>query len=155
MTDQGNPEAFLAGGPHAVVGASRDRSKVGNRVLLAFRRSGMVVFPVNPSVDEVEGLKAYPDITSMPQSVHGVCMTTPPHVTESVIEEAGRLGVKHVWLQPGTESTRAVARAQHFGMNVVCGGPCILVALSQRGTTAAGEAEPIVCSLRRPERDVP
>lgn len=133
MTEQEKIQAFFAGGPHAVVGASRDRSKYGNMVLRAFQQNGLAAFPVNPSADKVEGLKAYPDLASLPETVHGASVITPPDVTESIIEQAGRLGIKNIWLQPGAESENAVQRATQLGMNVIAGGPCVLVALGFRG----------------------
>jgi predicted CoA-binding protein len=133
MTDQERIQAFFESGPHAVVGASRDRSKYGNMVLRAFQQNGLAVFPVNPNADQVEGLKAYPNLASLPATVAGVCVITPPHVTDSIIEQAGRLGLKNIWLQPGAESEQGVQRATQLGMNVVSGGPCVLVALRFHG----------------------
>lgn len=133
MTEQARIQAFFAGSPHAVVGASRDRSKYGNMVLRAFQQNGLVAFPVNPHADRVEGVKAYPDLASLPEAVHGVSVITPPQVTDAIIEQAGRLGIKNVWLQPGAESELAVHRATQLGMNVIFGGPCVLVALRFRG----------------------
>ena len=123
-------KAFLSGAPHAVVGASRDRAKIGNQVLRAYVAGGRPAYPVNPTVDSVEGLKAYPDLASLPVAVHGVSVITPPHVTEAIVEQAGQLGVKHIWLQLGAESDQAVRRAEELGMNVIAGGPCILVAFA-------------------------
>ena len=59
MTVQDKVESFLAGKRFAVVGASRDRAKFGNKVLRAYQQNNLEVFPVNPSADEVEGLQAY------------------------------------------------------------------------------------------------
>lgn len=132
MTDNDKIDAFLAGNPHAVVGASQDRSKYGNKVLRAYMQDGREAYPVNPTTQEVEGLKAYPDLASLPTSVHGISVITPPQVTESIIEEADRLGVKHIWLQPGSESQEAVDMAEQQGINVIHGGPCILVTLKYR-----------------------
>lgn len=129
MGEQQQIQAFLGGTPHAVVGASRDRAKYGNKVLRVFLQNQRAVFPVNPNTDQVEGLKCYPDLSSLPQPVHGVSIITPPAVTETIIEQAGQLGIKHVWLQPGAESNRAVASAAKWGINLIAGGPCILVAL--------------------------
>jgi predicted CoA-binding protein len=132
MDNQAKIAEFLASAPHAVVGASRDRAKIGNKVLRAYVQTGRSVVPVNPTADEIEGLKAYPDLASLPAPVHGVSVITPPLVTESIVEKAGALGIKHIWLQPGAESPQAVARATELGMNVISGGPCILVALRYR-----------------------
>jgi len=130
MSTQDRIEAFLAGRPHAVVGASRDRNKYGNKVLRAYHREGRPVYPVNPAAEEVEGLDAYPDLTSLPQRPHGVSIVTPPAVTLNVVKEAAGLGIKHVWMQPGAESDEAVQEALEHGMNVIGGDACVLVALA-------------------------
>ena len=132
---------FLGGAPHAVVGASSDRSKVGNRVLRAFLQAGREVYPVNPRTKDIEGLKCYPDLASLPTPVHGVSVITPPQIAESIVEEAAAQGVKNIWFQPGAESEEAVSRARGYGMNVISGGPCILVVLgySERHSTSPSQ----------------
>jgi len=120
-------EAFLNGSPFAVAGASTDRQKFGNKVLRAYQQQEREVFPVNPSAEEVEGLTAYRDLTSLPTKPHGVSIVTPPSVTERVVDEAIDLGIKHIWMQPGAERDAAVAKARDAGLNVIAGGPCILV----------------------------
>jgi predicted CoA-binding protein len=92
------------------------------------------VYPVNPTADEVEGVRAYPDLESLPEPVHGISIVTPPSVTESVVEQAARLGIRNVWMQPGAESDAAVARAEELGLNVISGGPCALVVMGYRGS---------------------
>jgi len=125
-------DEFLNGSPHAVVGASRDRSKYGNKVLRVYLQQNLPVFAVNPNVDEVENVQAYPDLASLPKQVHGISVITPPHVTELVVEQAGKLGIKNIWMQPGSESDVALSRAEEMGMNVIAGGPCALVVLGYR-----------------------
>lgn len=125
-------QRFLSGSPHAIVGASRNRAKYGNKVLRAFQQTGRPAFPVNPVADVVEGEKAYADLASLPEPVFGVSIITPPEVSEQIIEDVVRLGIKHVWFQPGAESDAAVRRAEQSGLNVIHGGPCILVALRYR-----------------------
>jgi predicted CoA-binding protein len=129
MTVEKKIDSFLAGAPHAVVGASTDRAKYGNRVLRAYLQAGRPVHPVNPKAAEVEGLKAFPDLRSLPEAVHGISVITPPAVTEKVVEEAAELGIRHVWLQPGAESDAAVARAEQAGINVIADGSCVLIVL--------------------------
>ena len=127
MTLEGRIQAFLAQGPFAVVGASRDRAKFGNKVLRAYLQNGREVYPVNPTADEVEGLTAYTDLASLPQRVRSISVITPSPITETIVEQAGELGIKHIWMQPGAESVKAVERAEQLGMNVIAGGPCVLV----------------------------
>ena len=143
MTVQQQIEAFLMGTPHAVVGASQDREKYGNKVLRAYLQRQRAVHPVNPNAEVVEGLAAFPDLGSLPPTVHGLSIVTPPRVTEQVVAQAARLGIRHIWMQPGSESDRAVELAQQAGTNVIWGGPCILVALrfheEARGTDVTDE----------------
>jgi predicted CoA-binding protein len=119
--------AFMSEGPWAVVGASPDRAKYGNKVLRCYQQHGMEVFPINPKAPEVEGLKAYASLADLPVKVAGISVITPPAVTEQVVEAAASAGVKRIWMQPGAESLEAVRRAESLGMDVIWGGPCILV----------------------------
>lgn len=122
-------ERFLAGDGFAVVGASTDRGKFGNRVLRCYLRHGRRAHPVHPSEREIEGLPVAPDLTSLAEPVHGVSVITPPHVTEGIIDEAIALGLQHIWMQPGAEHDAAMDRARAAGLNVIGHGPCLLVAL--------------------------
>jgi uncharacterized protein len=74
-------DAFLAGSPHVVVGASRQRKKYGNKVLRAYVQAQRPVFAVNPYAREVEGMPAYPDLAHLPEAVHGISVITPPEIT--------------------------------------------------------------------------
>lgn len=118
---------FMAGGPYAVVGATSNRDKYGNMVLRAYQRLGHEVYPVNPRAATIEGLKAYPDLKSLPVKVRGVSIITPPAVTERVVEEAAAAGAEFVWMQPGAESEKAVSTGESLGLKVIANGPCYLV----------------------------
>lgn len=124
--------AFLNGTTFAVVGASNDRSKYGNKVLRVYQQNGLTVYPVNPRVEEIEGLACYPDLASLPEPVHGVSIVTPPAVTEKVVEQAHAAGIRYLWMQPGAESDRAIERGKELGLEVIAGGPCVLVKLRYR-----------------------
>jgi predicted CoA-binding protein len=122
-------KAFLDGSPHAVVGASTNREKYGNKVLRVYQQNDRPVFPVNPRADEVEGLKAYPDLKSLPEKPHGISVITPPDITKSIVEEAAALGIKHVWMQPGAEFENAEQRGEELGVNIIAGDACALVVM--------------------------
>lgn len=124
--------SFLASGPFAVVGASTDRSKYGNMVLRCYLQHGHEVYPINARAEQVEGLKAYPGLAALPVTARAISVITPPAVTERVVQEAAAAGVAHIWMQPGAESDAAVAAAEALGMNVIAGGPCLLVVLGYR-----------------------
>ncbi len=120
---------FLAGKVYAVAGASVDREKYGNKVLRCYQQNDRTVYPVHPKEQEIEGVACVPDLASLPEPVHGLSLVTPPPVTEKLVEAAARLGITRLWMQPGAESETAVSRAQELGLEVISGGPCLLVAL--------------------------
>ncbi len=142
MTPQERIDEFFAGSPHAVVGASRDRAKYGNKVLRAYLQNNREVYPVNPNSKDVEGLETFPDLASLPQAVHGISVITKPDVTERIVEQAAELGIKNIWMQPGAESEKAVKRAEQLGMNVIAGGPCALVTLRYHEDEPVRAVEP-------------
>src|SRR5438105_4780173 len=96
----------------AVIGASSNRSKFGNRAVRAFRQQGYTVIPINPNEAEVEGLKTYASIADVPGPVDMASFYVPPEVGERVIEDVARKGVAEVWLNPGAESAALIARAR-------------------------------------------
>jgi predicted CoA-binding protein len=122
-------QSFLASGPFAVVGASTDRSKYGNKVLRCYVQHGKEVYPINPKAPAVEGLKAYPSLAALPVKVQAISVITPPAATEQVVREAAAAGVTHIWMQPGAESNEAIRAAESLGMSVIAGGPCLLVVM--------------------------
>jgi len=124
--------SFLAGKVFAVVGASNDRWKYGNKVLRCYLQNGRKAIPVNPNATTVEGIAAVPDLASLEEPVHGASIITPPEITERIVEQAAEAGVKRLWMQPGAESDRAIERAEALGLSVIAGGPCVLVALGFR-----------------------
>ena len=132
MTNDPSIEQFLAAGPFGVAGASTNRDKYGNKVLRAYLQHAHVAYPVNPRADEIEGQRAYPDVTSLPEDVGALSIITPPAITESVVDEALDRGIREFWMQPGAESQPAIERAEAAGANVIHGGPCVLVVLGYR-----------------------
>jgi predicted CoA-binding protein len=125
-------QQFLSGKRFAVVGASSNREKYGNKVLRAYLQKGLEAVPVNPAGGQIEGLESYPDLASIPGQIDGVSIITPPAVTEKVVDQAIERGIDNIWMQPGAESEDAIERAEAAGLNVIAGGPCLLVSLRFR-----------------------
>lgn len=132
LSDQEKVKEFLREGPYAVIGASCDPSKFGNKVLRSYLQKKMEVYPINPKEKEIEGLVSYPNLASLPKPVQKLSIVTPPAVTLKVVEEAARSGVRYLWMQPGAESPEAIAQAEKLGMEVIANGPCVLVMLGFR-----------------------
>ncbi|STY25983.1 CoA-binding protein [Legionella taurinensis] len=120
---------FFTSDAYAVVGASNDRNKFGNKVLRCYLQHHKNVYPVHPAETTVEGLAAVKAVSHLPDTVKSISIVTPPPVTEKIIAEAIARGIENVWIQPGTESRKAMDEALQHGLNVIGGGPCILVAL--------------------------
>ena len=125
-------QSFLASGPFAVVGASVDRAKYGNKVLRCYQQHGHEVYPINARATEVEGLKAYPSLAALPVKVKAISVITPPAITEQIVGEAATAGVTHIWMQPGAESEAAIRLAEAAGLTVIANGPCVLVVMGYR-----------------------
>ncbi len=125
-------QEFLAAEAFAVVGASNDLAKYGAKVLRSYVQQGRRAFPVNPREETVQGLQAYPSLRDLPEPVHSVSIITPPSITNQVVEDAAASGVRSLWMQPGAESDSAISRAHELGMQVIAGGPCLLVVLGYR-----------------------
>jgi predicted CoA-binding protein len=103
----------------AVIGASADRRKFGNKAVRAFHAHGETVVPVNPHESVVEGLTAYPSVLAVPGRIDMATMYVPPEVGERLLDELAQKGVGEVWLNPGSESDALIARARALGLNVI------------------------------------
>jgi predicted CoA-binding protein len=135
MTTSERIADFLAGEAYAVVGASADRSKYGNKVLRCYLQHGREAYAVNPRAEQIEGARSFPDLASLVEGVGpigGLSIVTPPAITEGLVEEAARVGIPRLWMQIGAESGLAVRRARELGLACIAGGPCLLVALGFR-----------------------
>ena len=123
---------FMAGDTFAVAGASSNREKYGNMVLRCYLQNGHTAIPINPKADAVEGIPAVKSLSDIDPVPHGLSIITPPPVTEKIVAEAIELGVQHIWMQPGAESEAAVTACKEAGVNLISGGPCLLVVLGFR-----------------------
>ena len=113
----------------AVIGASNNRRKFGNRAVRAYTLRGYTVVPINPHETEVEGLRAYKSVLDVPGPIEMASFYVPPEVGERVIEEIARKQIPEVWLNPGAESDVLIARARALKIQPVIA--CSIVALGQ------------------------
>lgn len=105
----------------AVIGASRDRTKYGNKCVRAYAAEGWAVFPVNPGADEIEGLPAYPSIVAVPGELDRISLYLPPPLTERAIPDLATKGAREVWFNPGTANAEVLAKARDWGLEAVEG----------------------------------
>ena len=102
----------------AVIGASGDRSKWGNKSVRAFQQRGYTVFPINPTEPTVEGLPAYKSIAEVPQRSGTVTVYVRPQILLKLLPDIAAKGCDELWLNPGTESDAVLAEAERLKLNV-------------------------------------
>ena len=133
MTEDEKIDQFLAAKAFAVAGASDDPYKYGHRCYKCLLQKGRKAYPVNPNATQVLGNPVFANLSSLPENCDSLSIITPPPVTEKVVDEAIKCGIKHIWMQPGAESRSAIEKAEAAGLNVIHGGACLLVVMGYRG----------------------
>jgi predicted CoA-binding protein len=113
----------------AVIGASSDRRKFGNRAVRAFQQQGYVVVPINPHERDIEGLSTYASVLEVPGTIDMAVFYVPPAIGEQVIEEVARKGIAEVWLNPGAESEALISRARALEIQPILA--CSIVAIGE------------------------
>lgn len=113
----------------AVVGASSNPRKFGNRAVKAFRRRGYTVIPINPNEPEVEGLKTYASVLDVPGTIDMATMYVPPEVGERVIEDIAKKQIAEVWINPGAESDELLDKARALKLRPIVA--CSIVGIGE------------------------
>ena len=103
----------------AIIGASNDRNKYGNKAVRAFKQQGYVVYPVNPNETEIEGLRAFKSVCDISERLDMVSIYVPPRILLNLLPEIATKGCDELWLNPGTESEEVLAEAQRLNLNVI------------------------------------
>jgi predicted CoA-binding protein len=104
----------------AIIGASQDRNKFGNKAVRVFADKGYKVYPIHPKLSEIEGHKVYSSILQVPEKeLDMVSFYLPPAVGMKVIEDVAKVKCKEVWLNPGSESDELVEKAEGLGLTVI------------------------------------
>jgi predicted CoA-binding protein len=113
----------------AVIGASKNRRKFGNRAVRAFLAEGHTVIPINPHESEIEGLKTYGSVLDVPGRIDMASLYVPPDVGEQVIDEIARKEIAEVWVNPGAESEALLGRARALSIRPIVA--CSIMAIGQ------------------------
>jgi acetate---CoA ligase (ADP-forming) len=120
----------------AVVGATRDVKGLGGSVLDNIIKVGFPgpVYPINPKADEIAGLKAYPSVLDVPDSVDLAVVTTPARFVPQVVEQCGKKGCRGmIIISAGFREVGAEGRkieremgevAKSYGVRII--GPNVL-----------------------------
>ena len=103
----------------AVIGASSDRAKFGNKALRAFKAEGFTVVAVNPNEPEVEGIRTYPTVLDVPERIDMATVYVPPEIGITLLPQFEEKGIPEIWMNPGAESDELLAEARRRKLNVI------------------------------------
>ena len=103
----------------AVIGASSNRNKFGNKALRAFEHRGYTVIPINPNETEVEGHRTFRSVLDVPGPIDMATVYVPASVGVQVMDELATKQIPEVWLNPGADDPEVLARARHLGVTVI------------------------------------
>jgi uncharacterized protein len=117
----------------AVIGASSDHSKWGNKAVRAFQQRGYTVYPVNPNESTVEGLATYKSIADVPTRPDKITVCVRPQILLKLLPEIAAKGCDELWLNPGTESDAVLAEAERLKLNVI--QACSIIGVGVSPTT--------------------
>ena len=113
----------------AIIGASNNPEKFGNKAVKAYKKMGYTVYPVNPKADEIEGLKVYKSILDIKEKIDRVSFYLPPDKVMAVLDEIAELGITEIYLNPGTESVEVFEKAESLGLEPVVACSILAVGL--------------------------
>ena len=118
-------EKFVSDKNIALIGVSADKQKFGNALLHELTKKGYTVFPVHPSLAEVEGIKCVPDVKTLPENVTNLIVAVNPLAAEQLIPQLKDSSIKRIWLHKGagkgSGSAAAIESCKENGIEVVYG----------------------------------
>jgi predicted CoA-binding protein len=103
----------------AVIGASSNRAKFGNRALRAFERQGYKVLAINPNEAEVEGHKTYKSVLDVDGPIDMATVYVPGHIGVAIMDDLAKKGVPEIWINPGADEDAVLERAKALGLKVI------------------------------------
>ncbi|MCF8002366.1 MAG: CoA-binding protein [Halanaerobiales bacterium] len=103
----------------AVVGATNKKEKYGYKIVKILNENDYNVFPINPSLGDIDGIKVYKNLSEIKEDIDVVDMVVNPQIGKIVMKEINKLGIKNVWLQPGTRSDEIREYAKENDINIV------------------------------------
>ncbi len=117
---------FLKQKKIAVAGSFRNETKFAYKIFKALRSKGYEVYPVNPGLDQVDGVKCYKSIKDIPFDIDAVNLVVPPKVSQEMIKDSLERSIKKIWLQPGAEDEAVLEFCQDNNIKPIH-GLCIML----------------------------
>ncbi|HRW61939.1 MAG TPA: CoA-binding protein [Bacteroidales bacterium] len=112
-------EIFLESRKIAVAGVSANTKKFGYAVFNELRQKGFDICPINPKLEELDGIKCYASVNQIPDGYQKLFIVTPKTETDRIIEDAARKGIKHIWVQQMSNTTETKKIAKDNGVELI------------------------------------
>jgi len=126
-------EDFISNKEIAVIGTSTNKKKFGFIIFDSLRKNHFTPFPINPNAAEIDGVKCYADVASLPASVKAVIFVTKPDVTDKIAADIkDNKNIEYLWFQPGSTNKTTIETVKTYGKNIIY-GECILMFLKSSG----------------------
>jgi predicted CoA-binding protein len=103
----------------AVVGVSRNKEKYGNKVYTDLKKAGYVVYPINPKIDKINGIKYYAKLKDLPKKPDVVNIVVPSEIAIKIVKECKELGINKIWMQPGSQSEESIEYCNKNKINLL------------------------------------
>lgn len=116
----------------AIIGASTNREKYGNKAVRAYVKNGDEVFPIHPAQSEIEGLKTYANVLEIPGEIDVASFYVQPEIGLRVLEQCAQKGIREIILNPGAESDAILQRAQELGISTSVACSILMAGFSPR-----------------------
>lgn len=112
-------ESFFEPKKLAIAGVSRNEKKFGNSIFRELRNKKFEVLPINPNTDEIDGEKCFSSVSSLPEGIESILITTPKKQTDIILREAIRKGIKNIWVQQMSESKDTLNIAEENNIDII------------------------------------
>ena len=103
----------------AILGASSDGSKFGNKAVRAYRRQGWEVYPVNPKGGLIDDLKVYRSLDEIPVKLNRITLYLPPSVGVALLPAIAKAHPDEFFVNPGAESAELIDQARGLGLDPI------------------------------------
>lgn len=113
----------------AVIGASSDRRKFGNKALRAYAQQGYTVYPINPHEKDIEGHPAFASVLDVPGPIDMATVYVRPEAAVRVMDDLAAKDVREIWLNPGADGPEVVERAEQLGLKTI--QACSIIAIGE------------------------
>ena len=116
----------------AVVGVSNNPDKWGWKVYQKLKSDGFKVYPINPKHSKIDNDVCYHDLRSLPKKPDVVITVVPPKITEKIVEQCKNLKINKIWMQPGSESKKAVTFCKNNNIEVIANACFVVDGLNKK-----------------------